>query len=107
MRELNDLSYEDIAAALSTSPGAAKQSVYEARSALLEVAEGREMDCAKARESISAGDRRVLRGRKLRAHLRGCEGCQGSSRRSPTAARRSARSPRRSRPRPRWRFCTV
>jgi RNA polymerase sigma factor (sigma-70 family) len=75
MRELSDLSYDEIAAALSTSPAAAKQSVYEARTALLEVAEGREMDCAKAREAISAGDRRVLRGRKLRAHLRGCEGC--------------------------------
>jgi RNA polymerase sigma factor (sigma-70 family) len=76
MRELSDLSYEDIAAALSTSPAAARQSVYEARAALLEVAEGREMDCARARQAISAGDRRVLRGRKVRAHLRGCRGCR-------------------------------
>ena len=76
MRELNDLSYDDIGAALATSPAAAKQAVYEARTALLEVAEGREMDCATAREAISAGDRRVLRGRKLRAHLRGCDRCR-------------------------------
>ena len=34
------------------------------------------MECRHARETISAGDRRVLRGRKLRAHLRGCEGCR-------------------------------
>ena len=76
MRELNDLSYEDIGAALATSPAAAKQSVFEARTALLEVAEGREMECAATREAISAGDRRVLRGRKIRAHLRGCDRCR-------------------------------
>ena len=76
MRELNGLSYDEIGAALAISPAAARQAVYEARTALLEVAEGREMECRYARETISAGDRRVLRGRKLRAHLRGCEGCR-------------------------------
>ena len=76
MRELSDLSYEEIGAALATSPAAAKQTVYEARTALLEMAEGREMDCTATREAISAGDRRVLRGRRLRAHLRSCERCR-------------------------------
>ncbi|MET0749874.1 MAG: RNA polymerase sigma factor, partial [Solirubrobacterales bacterium] len=75
MRELNGLSYDEIGAALAMSPAASRQAVFEARTALLEVAEGREMECRYARETISAGDRRVLRGRKLRAHLRGCEGC--------------------------------
>ena len=76
MRELNGLSYDEIGAALAMSPAASRQAVFEARTALLEVAEGREMECRYARETISAGDRRVLRGRKLRAHLRGCEGCR-------------------------------
>jgi RNA polymerase sigma factor (sigma-70 family) len=76
MRELNDLSYDEIGAAVGISPAAARQSVYEARTALFAVAEGREMDCTTARETMSAGDRRKLRGRKLRAHLRGCEGCR-------------------------------
>ena len=76
MRELNGLSYDEIGAALAMSPAASRQAVFEARTALLEVAEGREMECRYARETISAGDRRVLRGRKLRAHLRACEGCR-------------------------------
>jgi RNA polymerase sigma factor (sigma-70 family) len=75
LRELNGLSYADIAGALSTSPAAAKQAVYEARIALHQLAEGREMGCESARAAISARDGRVLRGRKLRAHLRSCQSC--------------------------------
>jgi RNA polymerase sigma factor (sigma-70 family) len=75
MRELSDLSYEDIAAALDVSGGAARQVVYEARVALQELSEGRTMECDRVRRAISARDGRVLRGRKIRAHLRGCRGC--------------------------------
>ena len=75
MRELSDLSFEEVASAFGTSAGAARQLVYEARVALQEEKEGREMDCEVAREAISANDGRLLRRRKLRAHLRGCEGC--------------------------------
>jgi RNA polymerase sigma factor (sigma-70 family) len=76
MRELSGLSIEEIAGALSTSPGAAKQVLFEARRALHEFAEGRAMECEQARRSISDGDRRVLRGRRLRGHLRACAGCR-------------------------------
>lgn len=76
MRELSGLEYVDIAQALSISPAAAKQTVFEAHSALHELAEGRALDCDGVRESLSAGDRRLLRGRKLRAHLRHCDGCR-------------------------------
>jgi RNA polymerase sigma factor (sigma-70 family) len=76
MRELNGLSYADIGAALDASETAAKQIVYEARTALHELEEGREMQCEAARKSISARDGRVMRGRKLRAHLRSCDGCR-------------------------------
>jgi hypothetical protein len=40
------------------------------------MAEGRDMSCDSVRRSMSAEDRRVLRGRKLRAHLRACPGCR-------------------------------
>ncbi|MGB2710163.1 MAG: sigma-70 family RNA polymerase sigma factor, partial [Conexibacter sp.] len=75
MRELSGLSIEEIAAALSTSPGAAKQALFEARCALHELAEGRAMECETVRRTLSERDGRVLRGRKLRAHLRACAGC--------------------------------
>jgi RNA polymerase sigma factor (sigma-70 family) len=76
MRELNGLGYPEIAGALDTSEAAAKQVVYEARSALHELEEGRELACETVQRAISARDGRVLRGRKLRAHLRACDRCR-------------------------------
>jgi RNA polymerase sigma factor (sigma-70 family) len=76
MRELSGLSYTEIAAALGTSEAGGKQLVYEARSALHELRDGHEMSCELVRERISADDRRLLRGRKVRSHLRGCQPCQ-------------------------------
>jgi RNA polymerase sigma factor (sigma-70 family) len=75
MRELSGLSYEQIGAALGSSGAAARQTVYEARVALQELEEGRAMECDRVRHAISERDGRVMRGRKLRAHLRGCERC--------------------------------
>src|ERR1041385_4660484 len=72
MRELCGLSMEEIAGALSCSPGAAKQALFEARTALHEMSEGRAMGCEAIRRTISERDGRVLRGRRLRAHLRAC-----------------------------------
>src|SRR5947209_11769738 len=70
MRELEGLSHEEIAVALQTSVGAAKQAIFEARRALADAAEGRAMSCEEIRRQLSDGDRRVLRGRRLRAHFR-------------------------------------
>jgi RNA polymerase sigma factor (sigma-70 family) len=75
MRELNGLGFEDIGRVFAITPAAAKQAVYEARLGLQEIAEGREMECDLVREAISARDRRVLRGRGIRAHLRSCQRC--------------------------------
>jgi len=75
MRELSDLSHEEIAAALSITPAAAKQAIFEARRALQEAVEGRAMACEEIRRKLSDGDGRALRGRRLRAHLRDCAGC--------------------------------
>jgi RNA polymerase sigma factor (sigma-70 family) len=75
MRELSGLSHEEIAIALGTSVGTAKQTIYEARRSLFEFAEGREMPCDEIRRTISDADGRALRGRRVRAHLRECEAC--------------------------------
>ena len=75
MRELSGLSHEDIAIALGTSLGTAKQTIYEARRSLFEFAEGREMPCDEIRQTISDADGRALRGRRVRAHLRECDAC--------------------------------
>jgi RNA polymerase sigma factor (sigma-70 family) len=75
MRELSGLSHEEIAIALRTTPGAAKQAIFEARRGLQECAEGRAMHCTEVCQAISEGDRRLLRGRRVRAHLHDCASC--------------------------------
>jgi RNA polymerase sigma factor (sigma-70 family) len=77
MRELCGLEYEEIAGALGSSRGAAMQTVFEARSALVQFDEGRRLPCELVQRAISDGDRRRLRGRGVRAHLRGCDQCRG------------------------------
>ena len=77
MRELSGLSYGEIGSALSCSEGGARQAVFEARTALRDREEGREMDCEQIRMAISERDGRRLRNRKLKAHLKGCDGCRG------------------------------
>jgi RNA polymerase sigma factor (sigma-70 family) len=88
MRELNDLSHEQIAIALRTSVGAAKQTIFEARRALLEFAEGRTMACEDIQRTISDADGRALRRRRVRAHLRDCPACAAFAAAIP--ARRAA-----------------
>jgi RNA polymerase sigma factor (sigma-70 family) len=75
MRELSGLSLAEIAAAMSMSGGAVKQALFEARTSLHAYAEGRAMTCESVRRAISDGDRRALRARNIRAHLRSCAGC--------------------------------
>lgn len=76
MRELAGLGFQEIGDIFGVSPAAAKQTVYEARTALHEYVDGRAMKCEDARQSLSARDRRMLRGRKLAAHLRDCASCR-------------------------------
>ncbi len=75
MRELGGLSFAEIASALLISAAAAKQTVYESRCVLQALQEGREMECDVVRRTLSDGDRRALRGKRLRGHLRACTGC--------------------------------
>jgi RNA polymerase sigma factor (sigma-70 family) len=76
LREVSGLGHAEIGAAFGISPAAARQTIYEARQALAEAEGGRSMDCDAVRRAISDGDGRVRRGRRLRAHLRGCAACR-------------------------------
>jgi RNA polymerase sigma factor (sigma-70 family) len=75
MRELNGLSYEEIGTALGLTLEAARRAVFDARNALHDAADGRATECTSVRHKISDGDRRSLRARSIRAHLRSCNDC--------------------------------
>ncbi len=75
MRELNGLSYDEIGTALGMTNEAARRAVFDARNALHAAADGRATECVSVRHSISDGDRRSLRARSIRAHLRSCDDC--------------------------------
>jgi RNA polymerase sigma factor (sigma-70 family) len=76
LREAAGLDFDEIAAALDTTPAVARQTLYEARLGLREMDAGREMDCTAVTKALSDGDRRVRRRRDMRAHLRDCAGCR-------------------------------
>jgi RNA polymerase sigma factor (sigma-70 family) len=76
LRELSGLSHEEIAVVLDSSAGAIKQTIFQARAGLHECAEGRTMLCADVQRALSDGDGRVLRGRRVRAHVRSCRACR-------------------------------
>jgi RNA polymerase sigma factor (sigma-70 family) len=76
MRELAGLDFAEIGAAFETTPAVARQTLYEARLSLQQMAEGREMSCEAVMRALSDEDGRVTRRRDLRAHLRGCASCR-------------------------------
>jgi RNA polymerase sigma factor (sigma-70 family) len=76
MRELAGLEFEQIGAALGTSPAVARQTLYEARLSLRQMEEGRELSCDDVMRALSDADGRVTRRRDIRAHLRECAGCR-------------------------------
>jgi len=69
---------EDAADALQNTMAAVLRSLDgEARTALHDVEQGRSMACVDIRELIGERDGRLLRGLKVRAHLRACSSCEG------------------------------
>jgi RNA polymerase sigma factor (sigma-70 family) len=76
MRELAGLQFAEIGTAFGTSAAVARQTLYEARLALRQMDEGREMSCEAVTRALSDGDGRVSRRRDLRAHLRICADCR-------------------------------
>jgi RNA polymerase sigma factor (sigma-70 family) len=89
MRELADLAYGEIALALETTEGNARQLVFAARAGLRGSRAGRGLPCESVRDQLSLADGRLLRRRSVRAHLRTCDGCReyaSSVRRQPVRA---------------------
>src|SRR4051812_42728523 len=90
MRELADLRYDEIAVALETTEGNARQLVFAARAGLRDSRAGRGLPCESVRDQLSLADGRLLRRRSVRAHLRTCDGCRDYAssmrRRQPVAA---------------------
>lgn len=76
MRELNGLEFDEIAAALRTSPGAVRQALYEARRGLQEMKLGHEMRCEEAALALSDRDGSTRGRRDVRTHLRDCPECR-------------------------------
>ena len=75
LRELCGLDYPEIAQTLGSSEAAAQQTVFEARTALLQFGEGRALDCESVQRAMSDCDGMRLRTRRVRAHVRGCGCC--------------------------------
>jgi RNA polymerase sigma factor (sigma-70 family) len=76
MREWADFEYGEIALALATSEGNARQLVFTARSGLAESRAGRTQSCDAIRLELAGADGRRLRNRRIRSHLDCCEACR-------------------------------
>jgi len=77
MREIDGLSYADMAGALDVTVPAVKSLLVRARVGLVEAAEARDADCGLIRRDlVSAYDRGVKASGRARRHLRECEGCR-------------------------------
>ncbi|MBJ7455583.1 MAG: RNA polymerase sigma factor, partial [Thermoleophilia bacterium] len=75
LHEMSGLSHAAVGEALGTSAADARHLLHEARTSLAAFGLGRELACRDVRSRIAEGDRRTLRARTMKAHLRGCEGC--------------------------------
>jgi RNA polymerase sigma factor (sigma-70 family) len=94
IRELEGLSYEELAVALDTTVPAVKSLLVRARVGLAEAAEARATDCTAVRGQIRAAVDSGKGGkpsRLLREHLRQCQECT-DFRRSLRARRRPSRA---------------
>jgi len=76
MREMDGMSYADLAHALDTSVPAIKSLLVRARIGLVEAIEARDADCADIRHDLAASyDKGVRSSGRARKHLRDCDGC--------------------------------
>src|SRR4051812_2272389 len=77
MREIDGMSYADLAAALDVTVPAVKSLLVRARVGLVEAQEARDADCTEIRRDLHASyDRGVKASGRARRHLRECEGCR-------------------------------
>src|SRR5690349_511041 len=76
MREIDGMTYVDLAAALDVTVPAVKSLLVRARVGLVEAAEARDADCADIRaDLLDAYDRGVKASSRARRHMRGCDAC--------------------------------
>jgi RNA polymerase sigma factor (sigma-70 family) len=77
MREIDGLSYADLAGALDVTVPAVKSLLVRARVGLVEAQESRDADCGEIQRDLMASyDRGVKASGRARRHLRECAGCQ-------------------------------
>jgi RNA polymerase sigma factor (sigma-70 family) len=77
MREMEGLSYNELAAALDVTVPAVKSLLVRARVGLVEAIEARDTGCAEIRTDLAAAfDRGVRASGRSRRHLRECAGCR-------------------------------
>ena len=77
MREIDGMSYADLASALDVTVPAVKSLLVRARLGLVEAAEARSTDCSVIREDLAAAyDRGVKASGRARRHMRECTGCR-------------------------------
>ncbi len=77
MRELGGHSHKEIARELGCTEAAAQQAVFDARTSLHQFGEGRALDCTTVQATLTDRNHGRLRTRRVRAHLRACDGCRG------------------------------
>src|SRR4051794_24323925 len=76
MREIDGMSYADLADALDVTVPAVKSLLVRARVGLVESAEARDADCHEIRDDLLASyDRGVKASGRARKHMRSCVGC--------------------------------
>ncbi len=77
MRELQGMTYEELASSLDVSVAAVKSLLVRARSGLVDAAEARDTACASVRRDLAlACDRGVRSSGLARRHLRDCPSCR-------------------------------
>jgi RNA polymerase sigma factor (sigma-70 family) len=77
MREMDGMSYADLADALDVTVPAVKSLLVRARIGLVEAIEAREADCGEIRDDLlRAYDRGVKASGRARKHMRSCSGCR-------------------------------
>jgi RNA polymerase sigma factor (sigma-70 family) len=76
MREIDGMTYVDLAAALDVTVPAVKSLLVRARIGLVEAAEARDADCAEIRtDLLDSYDRGVKASSRARRHMRTCDAC--------------------------------
>src|SRR6201985_474693 len=77
MREIDGMSYVDLAAALDVTVPAIKSLLVRARVGLVEAMEARDADCQEIRDDLlRAYDKGVKASGRARKHMRSCDGCR-------------------------------